>query len=106
MKPPVSVIQSTAARLGSMVGLQLEQTARGTQKEGGGGVLSCHGNRQPYPRSRWWWLGYQGLGVVMAGSTDDYLSWISVLKQQLLCLPNKTGGSGLCYIVNLRHFVA
>lgn len=55
------------------------------------------------PRSRWWWLGYQGLGVVMAGSTDDYLSRVSVLKQQLLCLCNKTGGSGLCYIVNQQH---
>lgn len=55
------------------------------------------------PRSRWWWLGYQGLGVVMAGSTDDYLSRVSVLKQQLLCLRNKTGGSGLCYIVNAQH---
>lgn len=44
-----------------------------------------------------------GLGVVMAGSTDDYLSRVSVLKQQLLCLCNKTGGSGLCYIVNQQH---
>lgn len=39
----------------------------------------------------------------MAGSTDDYLSRVSVLKQQLLCLCNKTGGSGLCYIVNAQH---
>lgn len=115
IQPPPNllyVMRSAPTALSSVVGLQLEQTARGTHKRSpsayreGGGVHSYHGNRRPYPQSRWWWWGYRGLGVVgagMAGPGDDYLSRVPVLKQQLLCVFLTKQVARVKLLVNVKH---